>query len=140
MYVHVLFRFIHWTETAPETGLSSLHQLNLRNVNSTSTTQLSAAQMRRRKRSGRERRETNLNVLSSLTSALAQDPRTGELLVCDSGSGDILRCNVTDGSCIIEVDSNTLVLPNEQTNNGTYNICQSHCMWANSINISRVLY
>ncbi len=52
-------------------------------------------------------------VLSSLslTSALAQDPVTGELLVCDAASGDIYRCNPATMMCSVVVERLQLRLP-----------------------------
>ena len=97
-----LCRFVHWTQTTPS-GLVSLHQLNLRLTNATSSTSLSLpSQGRRKKRDLRRSRRQALSSFS-LTSALAQDPRTGDLLVCDSSSGNILKCS-PDMMCTVEVD------------------------------------
>jgi len=44
----------------------------------------------------------------SLTPALALDPRTHRLWVCDAISGDILSCNPANGSCDVEVSAAAL--------------------------------
>ena len=43
---------------------------------------------------------------------------TAELLVCDSASGNILRCSSIDGSCTVLVNKSSLVLPDGQTADG----------------------
>ena len=52
----------------------------------------------------------------SLTPALALDPRTRRLWVCDAISGDILSCNPANGSCDVEVSAAALT----RSDNGTH--------------------
>ena len=121
----MIYRFLYWTETASSTSTTSLSQLDLRVNDITSPTQLSAAQTKRRRRSYRLKRQSNLSMVTSLTSALAQDPMTAELLVCDSVSGNILRCSSIDESCTVLVKRSSLVLPDGQTADGK-NISVAH--------------
>ena len=111
-----LCRLVHWTQTTPS-GLVSLHQLNLRLTNATSSTSLSLpSQGRRKKRDLRRSRRQALSSFS-LTSALTQDPRTGDLLVCDSSSGNILRC-LPDMMCTVEVNRAALRMSDDMAVTG----------------------
>ena len=58
----------------------------------------------------RHKRLTSLDLIPTLTPALALDPFTGDLLLCNGNTGDILRCNVsvTPPSCEVEVLRATL--------------------------------
>ena len=96
-------RFVYWTEHSTDGGTVSLHELNLRQTELASSTVLSTGSRRRRRRSTRDL----INI--SLSPALAQDPLTAELLVCDASSGNIMRCNVTEGTCTVEVDHSGLL-------------------------------
>ena len=100
------------TETTP-IGSTTLKQFNLReSMLAEGTTLVSPAQVKRRRKKritgSRIRRQTSLNMIPSITPALALDPITGELLLCNAETGDILRCNVGTGSCMMEVERNAL--------------------------------
>ncbi len=65
---------------------------------------------RRRRMAWRKRRQASLGEIPSLSPALAQDPITGELLLCNDNTGDILRCNGTSTqTCIVEVNHSVLL-------------------------------
>jgi len=63
---------------------------------------------------GKRQAMTSLSSLS-LTPALALDPRTRRLWVCNAINGDILSCNPTNGSCDVEVSAAALA----RSDNGT---------------------
>lgn len=90
------FSFLHWTLT--DSGSSQLFQLDLRDNGVVPLLQLSQ----------RRRRE----LLSSLmpTSALALDPVTNRLWLCDQPSGNILSCpsSVAMADCQVEVNASAL--------------------------------
>ena len=44
----------------------------------------------------------------NLSSALLIDPHTGNLLLSDTDSGDIVNCSVVDGVCSTLIDADTL--------------------------------
>lgn len=102
----IQYRFVYWTQTVLDTGLTSLHRLDLRDTTVASSTILAQDQGRKRRSVKRLRRQALTSF--SLTSALAQDPMTGELLVCDGVTGNILRCAPDNMSCTVEVDRASL--------------------------------
>ena len=57
----------------------------------------------------RLRRQSSLNTIPSLSPALAQDPVTGDLLLCNANTGDILRCDPVLRNCTVEVDFTELL-------------------------------
>lgn len=112
---------MYWTEHCANDGTVSLHQLNLRESSSTTSTVLSSStERRRRKRENlrRTRRTTRGLADISLSPALAQDPLTAELLLCDRPSGDIMRCNIAEESCVVEVDHSDLLATSSLQNVG----------------------
>ena len=126
MAIHFIFstcRFIYWTEDIP-TGRGLLHRLNLRDTASTTSATFGSI-AERRKRSQRIRSKRQTQSLSSITlnPALAQDVMTGELLLSDSTSGDIMRCNLTDSNCVVEVDHADLLTTTGRGNVGMYRSC-----------------
>ena len=75
---------------------ASLHQINLRNISMS----------------------TNLTIQShvgsaidleslNLSSALLLDPLTGNLLLSDADSGDIVNCSVVDDTCVTLVSADS---------------------------------
>lgn len=110
-----LNRFVHWTQTTPGSGVVSLHQLNLRQTDATTSTSLLSS---RRKRHDLRRKRRQALSSFSLTSALTQDPLTGNLLVCDSSSGNILKCILPGMVCTVEVDRASLRTSDNMTVTG----------------------
>lgn len=97
-------RFVYWTQTSSGNGPTSLHQLDLRQLEATSSSMLSPLSQGRRKRRSLRRLRRQALTSFSLTPALTQDPSTGDLLVCDTASGDILRCSLPGMVCSVEVE------------------------------------
>ena len=121
-------RFIYWTEGIP-TGGGLLHRLNLRDTTATTSATFGSS-ARRRKRSQRIRSKRQTRSLSSIAPnpALAQDVMTGELLLSDSASGDIMRCNLMENNCMVEVDHADLLTNTSRGNVGMYRSCVYVCM------------
>ena len=102
-----LCRFVYWSETSP-TGLTSHKQLDLRQTSLNQSTTLNRS-IRQHKRTLEDLRdEATLASIPSLTPALALDPVTGELLLCNAESGDVLRCDPAQGNCSVEVNHTAL--------------------------------
>ena len=86
---------------------SSLHVLDLRQESASASSVLSGA---------RSRRQTSGNSLSdlSLAPALALEPTTGDLLVSDAASGNILSCSLNCSGSVLSCSSNCAVLVDNQ--------------------------
>ena len=95
-------RFVYWTETV-SSGPTTLKRLNLRDELTSSSFTLNGAELP-----------------SSITPALALDPVTGDLMLCDSQTGDVIRCTSTSLSCTVEVDNSEL-MQNSSTGKNLYN-------------------
>ena len=106
-----------------------MHRLNLRDTAATTSATFGSI-ARRRKRSQRIRSKRQTRSLSSiaLNSALAQDVMTGELLLSDSVSGDIMRCNLMDNNCMVEVDHADLLTTTGRGSVGMCRGCVHVCM------------
>ena len=98
--------YLYWT--IANDSSNSLHQLNLRDPSSSTTLTMPTSQV------GKRQAGISLSSLS-LTPALALDPRTRRLWVCDANSGDILSCNPTNSSCDVEVSAAAIT----RSDNGT---------------------
>ena len=90
-FISCTCRYLHWLVT--DVNGTSLHQMNLRNVSSSSVVVVAS----------RVRRQTNQIASLNLSSALLLDPHNGNLLLSDLDTGDIVSCNVSNGACNVLV-------------------------------------
>ena len=87
---------------------TSLHQMDLRNVSSNSVVIVRS----------RLRRQTNQISSLNLSPALLLDPHSGNLLLSDMDSGDVVNCTVSDGVCGILVSPGDWATPQECSDTG----------------------
>ena len=87
---------------------TSLHQMDLRNVSSNSVVIVRS----------RLRRQTNQISSLNLSPALLLDPHSGNLLLSDMDSGDVVNCTVSDGVCDILVSPGDWATPQECSDTG----------------------
>lgn len=94
MQIFTIYSYLHWLVV--NSANASLHQINLRNISMS----------------------TNLTIQShvgsvvdleslNLSSALLLDPLTGNLLLSDADSGDIVNCSVIDDTCVTLVSADS---------------------------------
>lgn len=93
-------RFVYWTVTSTVT---TLYQINLNDTTVTSRTPISRGMTKRRRRR---------QISSNLTPALALDPNSGNLLLCDRSTGDIIQCQPDMLNCLVLVSQSVLVAAN----------------------------
>ena len=93
--IFILYSYLHWL--VADSAETNLHRMNLRNTSSSGRLTIQSG-------SGLT---TDLRSLN-LSSALLLDPLTGNLLLSDADSGDIVNCSVVDESCAVLVSANTL--------------------------------
>ena len=89
---------------------TSLHQINLRNTSSSSILTLQS-----------HFGMTGVLRPLNLSSALLLDPQSGNLLLSDADSSDIVNCSVVDGVCITLINANTLQPQPGCAGTGIYN-------------------
>ena len=98
---------------------TSLHQMNLRNVSSISVVVVAS----------RVRRQTNQIASLNLSSALLLDPHSGNLLLSDLDTGDIVSCNVSSGACDVVVSPGDLQPQQSCGGTGTYGFSDTKTMY-----------
>ena len=84
----------------------------------------------------RMRRQSNDILSLNLSSALLLDPHSGNLLLSDFDSGDIMNCSVTDSICTVLIDASSL--QPHQSCDGTGNPPCSHVF--NDVEVSHCDY
>jgi hypothetical protein len=93
-----VYSYLHWLVV--NSVNASLHRIDLRNVSDSVNTKLTVQ--------SRIGLTTDLQLESlNLSSALLLDPLTGNLLLSDANSGDIVNCSVVDDTCVTLVSADS---------------------------------